>query len=68
MDKLTFDKSIDELNDMYEEGKTCLHQLSILIDEQDSYHRLFDIIKDLRKIAATALRNQYNNGKNDPGC
>lgn len=52
---------LEQLSDLYEEGKDCLHQLSILEDEKDSYWRLFDILKEMRDLAAPVLSNKNDN-------
>ena len=45
-----FDASLKTLGDLYEEGKYCLHSLSILEDEKEDYWRLFDILKEMRDL------------------
>lgn len=46
---------LSQLGDLYEEAKLELQSLSILGQERDSYFRVFDILKEIRNIAATAI-------------
>lgn len=50
--KKEFEKFIDQLGSLYEEGKDCLNSLTIIKDEQDKYHRLFGILKEIRDLSA----------------
>lgn len=56
MSQEEFDRSLKQLGDLYEEGKDCLHSLSILNEEREHYNRVFDIIRELRDIAAVSLK------------
>ncbi len=59
-----FDESLKTLGDLYEEGKGCLHQLSILEDEKESYWRLFDILKEMRDLSAVNMKKLHTTVEN----
>lgn len=54
-----FEQSLKMLGDLYEEGKDCLNSLSILEDEREHYHRLFDILKEMRDLAGTTMQKLH---------
>lgn len=54
-----FDSKLKELGDLYEEGKDCLFNLSVLEIEVSYRDRLFEIIRDMRDLAAVALKSNY---------
>jgi hypothetical protein len=55
----TFDARLKEIGDLYEEGKDCLNGLSILEEERTEWSRLFEIIRELRDIAAVNLKANH---------
>ena len=59
-----FDESLKQLGSLYEEGKDCLHQLSILEDEKESYWRLFDILKEMRDLSAVNMKKLHTTVEN----
>lgn len=63
MSQEEFDRSLKQLGDLYEEGKDCLHNLSILAVDQEHYSRVFDIIRELRDIAAVSLKDNLKKDK-----
>ena len=58
-DEKEFDASLKTLGDLYEEGKDCLHSLSILEDEKDSFWRLFEILKEMRDLSAVNMQKLH---------
>jgi hypothetical protein len=54
-----FDDQLKRIGDLYEEGKDCLHSLSILEEERDDYSRVFEIVRELRDIAAVSLKANH---------
>lgn len=51
---------IKTIGDLYEEGKDCLHTLPIGQfhgDEMKAHARAFDVLRELRDIAATASKD-----------
>jgi hypothetical protein len=54
-----FDDSLTELGNLYEEGKDCLHSLSILEDEKKDYWRLFEILKEMRDLSAINMQKLH---------
>jgi antitoxin component HigA of HigAB toxin-antitoxin module len=59
-----FDESLKKLGHLYEEGKDCLHQLSILEDERGSYHRVFEILKEMRDLSAVTIKKLHTQSEN----
>jgi hypothetical protein len=55
----TFDARLKEIGDLYEEGKDCLNGLSILEEERTEWSRLFEIIREMRDIAAVNLKANH---------
>jgi hypothetical protein len=55
----TFDVRLKEIGDLYEEGKDCLNGLSILEEERTEWSRLFEIIREMRDIAAVNLKANH---------
>lgn len=50
---------IKTIGDLYEEGKDCLHTMPIgqfKVDEMKAHNRAFDVIRELRDIAATGAK------------
>lgn len=56
-----FDESLNKLGDLYEEGKDCLHRLTILDDNEGSknYYRLFDILREMRDLSAINMKKVH---------
>lgn len=52
-----FDSRLKELGGLYKEGKDCLFNLSVLESETKYRSRLFEIIRDMRDLAAVALKS-----------
>jgi hypothetical protein len=55
----TFGARLKEIGDLYEEGKDCLNGLSILEEERTEWSRLFEIIREMRDIAAVNLKANH---------
>lgn len=55
-----FNETLKIIGDLYEEGKDCLFSLSILEEEHKYYHRLFEIIQEMRDLAATNLKVNHD--------
>jgi hypothetical protein len=51
-----FDEGLKNIGSLYEEGKDCLHCLSILEEEREDYDRVFEILREFRDIAAMQLK------------
>lgn len=58
-DQNEFAVKLNTLSDLYEEGKDCLHSLSILDSERNDYDRLFDILKEVRDLSAVSMKQLY---------
>jgi hypothetical protein len=55
-----FDEKLQHLSDLYESAKNRLHDCRPPYDERAEHHSaLFDIIQEMRDIAATSLRALY---------
>lgn len=54
-----FDERLKEIGDLYEEGKDCLNSLGILEEDRADWSRLFDIIREMRDIAAISLKANH---------
>ena len=56
-----FDESLKKLGDLYEEGKDCLHSLSILEDQEEriNYFRVFDILKEMRDLSVINMQKLH---------
>lgn len=55
-----FDEKLKRLGDLYEEAKDRLQACRPPFDERAQHHSaLFDIIREMRDLAATSLRANY---------
>jgi hypothetical protein len=57
-----FDENLKRIGDLYEEGKDCLNNLPIGAlhgDEMKSYSRLFEVIREMRDLAAINLKANH---------
>lgn len=57
-----FDARLNRIGDLYEQGKDYLHELPIGSfhgAEMTAYNSLFDILRELRDIAATGLKANH---------
>jgi hypothetical protein len=60
-----FDDSLKQLSSLYEEGKDCLYSLPLLQREKDKqFYRLFDILKEMRDLAAINMQKLHFNNDN----
>lgn len=58
----TFDEGLKKIGDLYEEGKDCLNNLPYAVfnsDERKSYSSLFEILSELRTLAAVNLKANH---------
>ncbi len=57
-----FKERLKQLGDLYEEGKDCLHSMfgavnmSPFPDDKDKHARLYDILREMRDIAAVQMQ------------
>lgn len=58
MTREQFNKKIDELSELYEQGKDCLNSVDILHEDRTQWSRLYEIIREMRDIAAVSLQSQ----------
>lgn len=57
-----FDKQLTRIGELYEEGKEVLQEIQFnrnLMLKQGLYDRAFEIIRELRDIAATSLKEHH---------
>lgn len=57
-----FDDQLKRIGDLYEEGKDCMHELPIGEwhgNEMRHYSRVFEILRELRDIAAVSLKSNH---------
>lgn len=54
----TFDDNLKRIGDLYEEGKDCLNGLSILEEERPTWSRCYEIIREMRDIAAVKAKRE----------
>jgi hypothetical protein len=55
-----FDETLKRIGDLYEEGKDCLAACRPPFDERAAPHsRLYDILRELRDIAAVSLKANH---------
>lgn len=54
-----FDRQLKRIGDLYEEGKDCLNSLQILEDDRTEWSRVYEIIRELRDIAAVSLKGHH---------
>lgn len=57
-----FEDNLNKLGSLYEEGKDCLNQLFSqwkLIKEREAHARLYDILKEMRDLAAVQMQHKH---------
>lgn len=59
-----FDESLNKLGNLYEEGKICLHKIGPPDLNNEDYWRLFEILRELRDIAAVQMQNIHWKNEN----
>lgn len=55
----TFDDNLQRIGDLYEEGKDNLHTILPLEQDSEERTRLYDILREMRDIAAINLRANH---------
>lgn len=56
-----FTEALSKLSELYEQGKSCLHNIPrpVRFDEAQSYDRLYNVLKDMRDLAATTMQKLH---------
>lgn len=58
---LALDDQLQHISELYEDGKDCLHSMSVLADEMQHRDRLYEVLRELRDVAATLTRTAHEN-------
>lgn len=59
-----FDDNLKKLGDLYEEGKDCLHKITIPGIPVEWHSRLFEILQEMRDLAAVQMQHKHWLGEN----
>ena len=57
--RVSFNREIDEVGRLYEEGKDCLNSISFLVEDREQYYRLYEILNEFRNKSVEQLKNIY---------
>ena len=54
-----FDETLKRIGELYEEGKDCLNSLGILEEDRREWSRVYEILREMRDLAAVSLKANH---------